>query len=429
MVEQLRRRHFLRQLGVSAVAGPLLPARVWGVEPNFTGDFLLYIQVDGGWDVASYCDPKMNPSEGRPINNWAKEASIQSAGNLHFAPIANNAEFFQTHYEKTLVINGINARTNIHSAGAHFNHTGSIDNHMPHLAALYAYEASPNMAMPVMASSQFEAAGLITPAALNPAALELINPNLWDPASGDTLRYLPKDDLSLIRTFRQVQAGKAANQISTINLLQKQKQQMLDYYRAAIADTHGFEHFQDVFYELNEGKFKANRYTTTLKTALTAFKSGLGIAADVPIKGFDTHEEHDLQFAERVTLLNDAVSCAWHYAEQLGIANRLVVVMASDFGRAPWYNRQNGKDHWPYGSTLVMKKNMAWTNRVVGYTDEGHVGQPINPFTLNVDKMNGVEIEPGHVMQALRQLLGLANSESAAKFQLAIEQEFNFFNT
>lgn len=408
----------------STLSLPLMPLNLWGVTPNFNGDFLLYIQASGGWDVTSFCDPKTN-IQGEPvINNWAKNAEIQTAGRINYAPVAENATFFSDHYDKTLVINGINARTNTHSAGARFNHTGSQVHGTPHLAAIYAQEKAKGMVMPVMAGTDFVSGGLLPPTALGPGAFKLINPNLWKPKVLDDA-YLPEQDLSAVRTFRRQRAENLNNKT---HLLPKQRKQILDYYNANTANTLGFEHFQDMFFGLEQGKYMINRHSEALKVALTAFYVGLGVAADMSIQGFDSHENHDSEFAQRMSLLTDAVGCAWHYADQLGIADRLVVVISSDFGRTPHYNSQGGKDHWHYGSTLVMKKNARWTNRMVGYTDDGHVGQPINPHTLKPDTTNGIEIEPRHVMQALRRMLGVAESASATQFDLAVPQEFNFFS-
>ena len=60
----------------------------------------------------------------------------------------------------------------------------------------------------------------------------------------------------------------------------------------------------------------------------------------------------------------------WDYAEEHGVADRMVVVLGSDFGRTNFYNAVDGKDHWPIGSFIVMEKNQRWTGRAVGETVE-----------------------------------------------------------
>lgn len=420
----MNRRRFLKHAGTASTlaALPGLSLSVWGLAADFTGDFLLYIQASGGWDVTSFCDPKMNVAGEQVINNWALSAETQFAGNLAYAPVADNAAFFNDHYQKTMVINGVNVRTNNHSAGTQYSHTGSQRGGTPHLAALYAYEKGLGMAMPVIATSRFVSAGLVPPTILGRQVLELINPNLWSPTQAQ--QYLPTDDLDAIRALRAHQAITLENQSL---LLPKQNKQVDDYYRATFADTSNFGQFRDYYLGLEQGKYSNDSYTDSIKFAMTAFKTSLGVAADMYVSGFDSHDNHDTKFSVNIKNLNNALGCAWHYAEQLGIADRLLVVVSSDFGRTPLYNSDAGKDHWPYGSTLVMKKNVSWTNRAVGHTDGGHVGRAINRQTLAEDRLNGEEIEPKHVMHALRNLLGIADTETAQRFDLKVERPFNLF--
>lgn len=48
-----------------------------------------------------------------------------------------------------------------------------------------------------------------------------------------------------------------------------------------------------------------------------------------------------------------------------------------DFGRTNHYNAEDGKDHWPIGSFVVMEKNQPWTGRAIGETDDLHFAQKI----------------------------------------------------
>ena len=60
------------------------------------------------------------------------------------------------------------------------------------------------------------------------------------------------------------------------------------------------------------------------------------------------------------------------YAEEMGRADGIVLVLGSDFGRTPHYNSGKGNDHWPIGSTNVMERNASFTNQVLSETDGGH---------------------------------------------------------
>ena len=57
----------------------------------------------------------------------------------------------------------------------------------------------------------------------------------------------------------------------------------------------------------------------------------------------------------------------------------MVVVGVRISGGTNKYNAEEGKDHWPIGSFMVMEKNQSWTNRIVGETDERHFARKVNP--------------------------------------------------
>jgi uncharacterized protein (DUF1501 family) len=105
----------------------------------------------------------------------------------------------------------------------------------------------------------------------------------------------------------------------------------------------------------------------------------------------------------------------WDTAEDLGIADRLTVLVASDFGRTPWYNEGNGKDHWPVGSALLMKYGASWGDRVIGLTDEGDDALAIDPVTL-AQSSGGVVLTPSHVHTALRKIAGIDQHATARKY-------------
>ena len=136
----------------------------------------------------------------------------------------------------------------------------------------------------------------------------------------------------------------------------------------------------------------------------------MAVSADLWLGGFDTHANNDPEQEWLTANLTDSVDYLWDYAEAHGVADRLVVVMGSDFGRTNFYNAADGKDHWPYGSYIVMEKNQRWTGRVVGETDELHFPYRIDPRTLRRDETAGTLIYPKHVHKALRRYLDIEHT-------------------
>lgn len=91
------RRNFIKAAGISSLVSTL-PAsfQLYAAPEDYTGKFLINVQAEGGWDVTSFCDPKTNTAGEPEINHWARNAEIQQAGNLLYAPFAANAAFFLT---------------------------------------------------------------------------------------------------------------------------------------------------------------------------------------------------------------------------------------------------------------------------------------------------------------------------------------------
>jgi len=143
-----------------------------------------------------------------------------------------------------------------------------------------------------------------------------------------------------------------------------------------------------------------------MQGALLVFKSGLGSAADLALGGFDSHDVHDPVSETLLAHFADAVHFFWDYAEELGLADRILLVIGSDFSRTNFYNDGNGKDHWPIGSYMVMEQGATWGDRMVGLTDELHFAKAIDAEALKEDP-KGVLMKPSHVHKALQQYLGL----------------------
>ena len=140
---------------------------------------------------------------------------------------------------------------------------------------------------------------------------------------------------------------------------------------------------------------------------MLAFRTGVAVSADLFLGGFDTHDNHDRDHDWLLGSLTSGVDYLWEYAEIQGVADRLVVVIGSDFGRTNLYNSQRGKDHWPIGSYIFMEKGQTWTNRVVGLTDELHFAYAIDPRSLRRNDEDGTIIYPKHVHKALRRYLNI----------------------
>ncbi|MGI9314631.1 MAG: DUF1501 domain-containing protein [Luminiphilus sp.] len=432
----LSRRQVLRAaaLGGSTLAG-LMSSRVWGnsTKEPYAGKLLVTMQLDGGVDVTQLCDPKTNVRGEPKINRWADQLEPDQAGNIYFAPVANNFEFFDRFGRDMLVINGVDSQTNSHETGKLYNWTGSNAEGKPSLSALFAAAQSPDQPL---AYSVFEGfsrtAGLIGYNRFDNLSNigALIQPNV-DPWSGNFKRA----ESDVVRSQNLVRDGIEAL-LTQPGMSARQRQSVLRFVEAR-ESREGLQRLAELIpteenimprEELNAGGMNfSSSLKQQMQGALLVFKSGLGSAADLSLGGFDSHEDHDVVSEALLSHFAGAVQFFWNYAEELGISDRITLVIGSDFSRTNFYNDGNGKDHWPIGSYMVMEQGAPWGDRVVGLTDELHFAKAIDPETLK-ESPQGVLMTPSHIHKALQQYLGLDALASDAGFELRDVESVSLFD-
>lgn len=425
------RRQFIQQLAWASgiAAWPGLTASSLA-QTAFTGKLLVTVQFNGAWDVTSFCDPKTNTAGEPEINHWARSADIRTAGNLRYAPWGSNHNFFQKHFRKMQVINGVDFQTNAHNTGETTAWSGRISQGYPSLTALYAAAKAPDLALAYLALGGWgNTENIITGARISsPADLKgLLYPNLGN--GGGSSTFISNSDLNRIRALQAADM----QQMPVNGVLPKDLANRRNFENAVTASK-GLEALAALIPDndkieplVGRGHMSPSSLRQQAQLAVLAFKSGLTVSADLNETGFDTHANHDRDHESLLATALDAVDFLWSYAEEQGVADRLVVVMGSDFSRTPYYNAGQGKDHWPIGSYVIMEKNAGYTNRMVGITDAVHNAYKVNPASLARDDSNGILINSNHVHKALRRYLGIENSAVAGLFPFTTVADLPLF--
>ena len=433
---KLPRRRLLKSMAVGASALTTAPSlRVWGnsLEP-YSGRLLVTLQLDGGADVTQLCDPKTNTPGEPKINHWADTLEPGSSGNIRYAPVADNANLFSRYASEMVVINGVDAQTNSHETGKLYNWTGSNSEGLPSITALHAAAMSPDqpLAYAVYGGSS-RTAGLITYNRFDDVSRlrELSEPNRspWDPDN-----YLrPESELMLAR---RITAQTIESLLNKPDLTPRQRRNLVNQ-KIAREGQEGLARLsealpsQEEMQEAEEFQVGDFNFWSNLKQqmqgALLVMKSGLGSSADLALNGFDSHEQHDPIHEALYYHFSEALHFFWNYAEDLGIADRIVLVIGSDFGRTNFYNDGNGKDHWNIGSYMIMEQGASWGNRVVGVTDELHFARPISPSSLQ-PASGGVILTPAHVHKAVRRYMGIDQFSQTVGMDLSSVEDIPVFD-
>ena len=428
----MNRRDFMKVMtGVGVASGFRVPlAR----GASYNGKLFVFVQADGGWDPTSFCDPKTNVSGEPTINNWALNGEVRQAGNIRYAPFAGNQAFFEKYYRRILVVNGVDAQTNSHTAGVVHNWSGRISEGYPTTTALLAAHNGAGLSMPYLSFGGFsQTAGVAVFTRLNnPAEIRNIaKPELYS-GLADRRPFFAPEDWASITSHRDKRIARLAAAPNTLPRDARNR----ELYAGALGEdaAEGLRSYADMIpdpdelqpveeYDLLRSRLKRQAQLTVL-----AFRAGVAVSADLRLGGFDTHDNHDPEQGWLLGNLTSAIDYLWDYAELHGVADRMVVVVGSDFGRTNKYNAELGKDHWPIGSFLVMEKNQPWTNRVVGETDELHFARRVNPSTLQRDDAAGTLIHPKHIHKALRKYLGVADTAESQRFPFNNTEELPLFS-
>lgn len=412
----MNRRGFTKILATAGLGAinPFASFTANAAEP-YTGNFYISLAAIGGWDVTSFCDPKVNVLGERSINSWSQTEDIKQVGNIAYAPVAKNAEFFERFYKDMLVVNGIDSQTNSHDDGQRHTWSGRIGFGYPTFGAIAASALAPELPLALVHDAGYsETAGITRFSRLqNPEILRnLVNDNTVV-AGNSSFNLYDQSELDLIAKY---QAERLDRMQADPTLLPRHRDSINNLVLAnnTRADLAAFAALLPTEFE-QDNDFRA------AQLALTAYQSGLCISAQLGVGGFDTHQNHDETHFVSLAKLTDLITYIFDTAEEKGFADRVVLTVGSDFGRTPYYNTGAGKDHWPIGSALFISPGASWGNQVIGATDEGHNGLSINPSTLQVDASPaGIRLEPKHLQQTMREIAGVAQSSPAQSFPLDV---------
>ncbi len=389
---------------------------------NTSSHYTAFIDVKGGWDPTSFCDPKGNHlsfqnkdcleatvDEKRcpdsPINYYdAKD--ILEFGNIKTAPyfgdkndanFGSNKEsfesFFQNHHQDSMVINGINMQTTNHGVGTKVIWSGEFGaKPYPAIAALVGASALNEFTLPYLAFGGYRNGGnIITPGQLASTGLIglMANPsdNLFSSGALSVIRKHNKNHMEYLRDTNSLSFRK--NHIENILSLR--------------FGANAFAKFEKEL-PTTLGKDEALQ----AEIAAAAFKSGFSKSVQLHITGFDSHSENDKHQYYSLFKLTKTIDYLIRLAKEKGIYEQLTIVVGSDFGRTPWYNKENGKDHWSTSSMLLIGKGV-YKNTVIGASDDNYEYKHINPTTLETQETHdtGKALKISDIHAYLRSLCGI----------------------
>ncbi len=351
----------------------------------------------------------------RSLNNYAGVTPANASGNIRSAPMGNKKAFFDRYFMQTLVINGVSSETNSHQDGTRAHATGRLEMGYPNVSELFASVHGKGLPVPWMNAGGFRtSAGLVaaTPMPSVDALRALVTPNAQSAAAD----FMKQSDLDKTLAARAERMKALAARSDTLPRMRTVAQEFI-----ASTDSRALMQRVAQFLPSTLDAFPAAH------VGLVAAQSGITSTVQLSTGGFDTHSNHNARMANALPRLTDLVDYIWQKSAALGISNRILVRIYSEFGGTP-LNGGNGKDHWSVGSQVIMEAAPAWGNCVFGASGPRHQALRINPATGAVDPTNGVLIRPRHIHAALRSYLGINTTDPRFDLKVPANEMFAFFD-
>lgn len=417
------RRQFLKLCGLAGLGVALPVSASWAVaddtdDEGYVGPYYVVFNASGGWDTTYLMDPK-GVNE---INRLYREGEIESRGAHRFAPNRQHAvggmcneDFYAEFGDELLVLNGLDYSVNNHSPGARYMAAGKLDSlAYPTFAALVAACHGPQCPLAYLTFGNYSATGNLVAMSRVPYL-----PSLTGLANADHVNGHPQSPYHDSFALDRIEATlrEAHDSLGTYPRLPRSVRGENMLYAAqwnSKALRRVSEHIPKTI--------PTERLSQQAEIALASFKAGVCVAANLTIGQFDSHANNDVDQMKLIPELLSGIAYLVHRAEELGLRERLVVVVQSEMGRTPNYNQGNGKDHWSIGSVMFMGRGIKG-NRVIGATDEQQRARPLDPQTLSVEQDQGIRIRPEHVHESLRELAGVAKHPLSQQFPLGLKDE------
>ena len=333
--------------------------------------FLLIVYASGGLDQAMVYDPKGTDS----VVAQESGAAAASSGNLTFVdhpsrPSVKN--FFTTYGGAAVVVNGVKT-SYLDRTLAYVNNFGTVPpskSRVVDWGTLYASQVFPAKKLPhlaieapIMPGDYIGNVARITTAGLA---------NLLGSAPGDSLG---SGGEKAIAEMRKVAMAKINDAVPNQSL----DSERIKALTAAFASDEALE----------------TALTTAVKTlgATPADFAGLGqLAVELMAQGtigvatvqagrrgaFDVSSNHYAHQSQLIDGLFSGLNSILAYAAKRSLTSQLIVIVLSDFGRAPALNSRGGKGAWPYTSVLLWGSVLNG-GTVLGATDLGLRAVAIDP--------------------------------------------------
>ncbi len=356
-------------------------------ERNF-----LFVFAQGGWDPTRVFVPAFD----NPLVAMEASTTPSQASNVEWVSHAERPSvdaFFNSHYGKTLILNGVQVRSIAHEICTSLLFTGGVSGASPDWATLIAANTHRNLAIPhlVLGGPSFtgDLGAMVVRTGSNNQLESVLDRSILE-LSNDAVPEISTPSQAVLDRYIQQRVRARSHQA---------------HYGADERLTEAYTTATDNAMMLKDRRhtmtFTSGSLTNQLSCAVDALAKGISRCASVVFTGsdglgWDSHANNDDTQSQLFESLFGSLNQLMHQLQvrrdengQL-LSENTVVVVCSEMGRTANLNSTNGKDHWPFTSVMLLGEGLT-TDRVIGGVDMSYQG-------VRLDLQSGERQDAGQIL-------------------------------
>ncbi|MBL4702538.1 MAG: DUF1501 domain-containing protein [Phycisphaeraceae bacterium] len=382
MDEPTRRSFMMRMastfLGVS-ILPQMMPAQVQAARSgkssknNSSPVNVIYLYMNGGMSHIDTLDPK----PGTDVQGPTQVINTNVKG----IKVGEHMSNFAKHADKTAILRGMSSTQGAHEQAYYLMHTsyaaiGTI-NHPSIGTWIMNMQGRTNTKLPgnIVIGSGYKSSGFMQP---NLGPLIIGDPNkglqnsklprnVNDEQFNRRLKLASRLDRTFSNRYRQPQV-KAYNDMynDAITLMQSQDLATFDLNKESknVRNLYGNNSF-------GQGCLLARRLVQNNVRFV-----------EVSLTGWDMHDDMFTRGTNLIPKLDQALGALLTDLTTLGILDRTLVVLATEFGRTPKINANQGRDHYPKAFSCMLAGANIQGGQVIGKTDANAANVETDKVTI-----------------------------------------------
>jgi hypothetical protein len=362
---------------------------------------LVWIHMNGGWDILETVDPKQNSTSKLDVTyDYSLAQSLAGASqDIRLGRWWPNTAKFGS---DLILVRGLAMGTTSHDAGSVYADTGVLSNSgnvnaasIPTIVASQSGATIPLIQLNGGDNPRMDR-GLLKPVSVVRAGDLRLYQELFplnDAAVASRTKILEYSRKSLLRF--QNSAG-ANDRAASAEAARQKIQGQID---AGVGNKLQLDASErSVFLSALSTDSRmggAQGVADSFALAVKLLKNDLVTCINMGVGGFDTHTQQDRSLMPILTGFDSLFATFIEQLKLNGLLSNTLVVLYSDFGRTPKVNRSSGRDHWPVGGALIAGGGLAG-GRAVGATDENLLALNVDPMT-GLTSSSGIQLSPVHL--------------------------------